>query len=316
MVKNVWEFDLFDFFSYIAPGTIAIGLAYPLIPGSVAERLAGVDGTALFLALVLGGYVVGHFTHEGSDWLRRSSERSIERRPPTTPGEGTGIDGKATPTEGPGADDRRDPDDTGGRETPAGAEATDGTDPAGRPAGERHGGSAGHRWFGYERHFDTIADASRKDQVQERFFDEAPEVLGVDLGEIDGPERRRQVTTLYHTTKAYLLTRKAAGSGRVEKFQVLHELFHSLVSVFLIFGVAYLLWAVSLGLRGLASGAALRPASVGVLLAGTGLLVAASVSIRLARYYREIQSKVLITEFYTDVLLGDRDGGDGPTSAP
>ncbi|WP_380676912.1 hypothetical protein [Salinigranum sp. GCM10025319] len=296
MVKNVWQFDLFDFFSYIAPGAVAISLAYPLFPEDVVEGLGTVDGTALALALALGAYVVGHFAQEGSDWLNRVSKQSFEERQEKRgETEAAGVPGETT---GEGADEGETSD----------LEA--------READEK---KPDRPWFSYERTFDEIANSGAKDQVQVAFFERAPEVLGVDLDEVGSHEgetttaadRRDQLTTLFHTSKAYLLTRTDGGSGRMEKFQTLHELFHSLVSVFLLFGVVYLVWAVALGLGGLARGSTLGANGVWFLVAGVVLFVFASVSYRLARYYRANQSKVLITEFYTEVLLADRSDEHG-----
>ena len=296
MVKNVWQFDLFDFFSYIAPGAVAIGLAYPLFPEDVVEGLGTVDGTALALALALGAYVVGHVAQESSDRLKRVSKQSFEER--TERGEAEAAEASNT------------------EET---TEDADGEEPSDPETGGVDEAELERPWFSYEHTFDEIANSEEKDQVQAAFFDRAPGVLGVDLDEIGSYEgktttaadRTRLLSTLFHTSKAYLLTRTDGGSGRMEKFQTLHELFHSLVSVFLLFGCVYLVWAAVLSLQWFAGEVAFRPGGVGFLVAGVALFVFASVSYRLARDYRANQSKVLITEFYTEVLLTDRNDEHG-----
>ena len=243
MVKSIWEFDIFDFFSYIVPGVIAILLLYPITPKRILSEVMAINGTVLLLILVLGGYIGGHIAHRLSDWLEDWKRIFV---------------------------------------------------------------------FSYEHEFDKIANSDKKDPVQTKFFEKAPECLGIPLPDDCDPERTKRLTALYHTAKAYLMTHDNVGSGRVEKFSTLHELFHSLISIFSVYGIVYLVWSVIptvtpviVDLSIISIEYRLHRSGVGYAVVGVGLLWLARTSYHISVTYRKNQAKTLITEFYTGVLLGD-----------
>ena len=239
MVKSIWEFDIFDFFSYIVPGIIGILLLYPITPKRTLSEVMAINGTVLLVVLVLGGYIGGHFAHRLSDWLL---PRLLI--------------------------------------------------------------------FSYEKEFDNTANKDDKNPVEIEFFEKAPDYLGITLPDVGESERGIRLSALYHTSKTYLLTHDDVGSGRVEKFYTLYELFHSLVSIFFVYGIIYLVWSVIptitsviVEISTISIGYSFHLPSIGYAVVGVGLLWMARSAYHIAVIHRKNQIKVLITEFYTDVLI-------------
>ncbi|WP_458189964.1 hypothetical protein [Haladaptatus sp. NG-WS-4] len=213
MGNGVPDYDLFDFFSFIVPGSIVILLVYPFVPKRVIDDIVNMNQVVLLTYVLLIGYLLGQISFR--------------------------IVNKYFPIKNP--------------------------------------------YFKIE----SKRPKNKRPHIQNKFFSYAPGYFGL--------KKEETGNELYHTTKSHLYSEKK-GSGRVQKFHTLHDLFHSASLIFGIFCILYVA-------NGLYSGNPLY------LLSGLGLLLLSLISWDASKYYYYSHVVVLINEFFTNFLNEKSDDG-------